>query len=96
MDRYFTKTFKPTARLIEQNRPFFDSLSGVEEVLLLGHSLQAVDHPYYRRLLAIPGMASARWWIACIEDEDWETKASRLQELGVQSRNIVTCPWTDL
>jgi hypothetical protein len=96
LDRYFSKTFKPSARLIEQNRPFFDSLSGVEEVLLLGHSVQAVDHPYYRRLLAIPGMVSARWWIAYIENEDWETKASRLQELGVQSGNIVTCSWTDL
>jgi hypothetical protein len=96
LDRYFAKTFKPSARLIEQNRPFFDRLMDVGEVLLLGHSVQAVDEPYYRRLLAIPGIASALWRVACIEDEDWEEKVSRLQEFGVPSRNIVTCSWTEL
>ena len=63
---------------------------------LLGHSIEAVDWPYYRRLLAIPAMDSARWWVACIEQEDWEGKTSRLEELGVASKNIVTCSWSEL
>jgi hypothetical protein len=96
LDRYFSETFKPSARLIEQNHSFFDRLLGVEEVCLLGHSIQGVDWPYYRRLLAIPAMGSASWRVACVEDEDWDEKASRLKELGVAFKNIVTCSWSEL
>jgi hypothetical protein len=96
LDRYFSRTFKPSARLIEEQRPFFDHLSGVEEVCILGHSLHEVDAPYFRRLLAIPGIASARWQLACIPEEDREGRAARLQELGVPTGNIVTCSWSDV
>ena len=41
--------------------------------------------------LAIPAMESARWLgVACVEEEDWHGKISRLEELGVASKNIVT------
>lgn len=96
LDHYFAETFKPTARLIEQNHSFFDRLLGVEEVCILGHSIQVVDWPYYRRLLAIPSMKSARWLVACIKEEGWEGKISRLEELGVTSKNIATCSWSEL
>jgi len=96
LDGYFSRTFKPSARLIEEHRPFFDQLSEVEEVCILGHSLHEVDAPYYRRLLATPGIASAQWQLACIPEEDWDKKAARLHELGVQTGSIVTCSWSDV
>jgi hypothetical protein len=95
LDGYFSRTFKPSSQLIEVNRPFFDHLSGVEEISILGHSLHEVDAPYFRRLLAVPGIASARWQLACIPDDDRNERADRLQELGVQDSSIVTCSWSD-
>jgi|SRR5271170_533563 len=96
LDRYFSRTFKPSASLIDQNRPFFDRLIDVEEVSILGHSLHQVDEPYFQRLLAVPGIAAARWRLACIPEEDRNERAARLQELGVQASSIVTCSWTEL
>ncbi len=57
-----SKTFKPSARLIEQNCPFFESATRVEEVLL-SRAFCAGGRPIrtYRRLLAIPGMASGHF-----------------------------------
>ena len=97
LDGYFSRTFKPSSQLIEVNRPFFDHLSGVEEISILGHSLHEVDAPFtFWRLLAIPGAASARWRLACIPDDDRNERAARLQELGVQASCIVTCSWSDV
>ena len=95
LDRYFSKTFKPSARLIEEHCPFFDQLVDVEEVCILGHSLSEVDELYFRALLAIPGMASARWRMACRPADDKHQKHTRLQELGVEASNIIICSWSD-
>jgi hypothetical protein len=59
-----SKTFKPSARLIEDHRSFFDQLVDVEEICILGHSLAEVDKSYFDRLLAIPAIASAPWRLA--------------------------------
>ena len=96
LDRYFSKTFKPSPQVIAQNQPFFDRLVVVEEVSILGHSLPQVDELYYRRLLAIPALASARWRLACIPDEDRNERTARLQELGLQSGRITTCSWDEV
>lgn len=96
LDRYFSTTFKPSARLIEQHRPFFEQLTWVEEVCVLGHSLSSVDEPYFRALLAIPGMSSARWQVACRSENDADARSARLRELGIQPNSIFTCLWSDV
>jgi hypothetical protein len=96
LDGYFSKTFKPFARLIEEHRPFFEGLTDVEEVCVLGHSLSIVDEPYFQALLAIPGIAYARWQVACTTDRDVHVNSARLLELGVQASSIITCSWSDV
>jgi hypothetical protein len=96
LDSYFSKTFKPSARLIEEHRPFFQRLIGFREVCVLGHSLSSVDELYFRALVAVPGIASARWQVACHHDSDFLTKPASLLEFGVQASGIVTCPWSDV
>jgi len=61
LDKYFSATFKPSARLIQENRPFFERLTNLEEVCVHGHSLSKVDELYFHALLAIPDISSARW-----------------------------------
>ena len=96
LDRYFSKTFKPSAQLIEEHRPFFDRLVDVEEIFILGHSLSDVDELYFRALLTIPSIASARWRLACRPEDDNHKKNVRLQELGVQASNIIICSWSEV
>ena len=96
LDRYFSKTFKSSARLLEEHHPFFERLDGVEEIRILGHSLSEVDSVYFHRLLAIPGLSSARWQLACRSKDDKRRKSERLQELGVEASNITICLWSDV
>lgn len=96
LDGYFSKTFKPSARLIEENRPFFDQFTNLEEVCVLGHSLSSVDEPYLRALLKIPGIPSTRWRIPCRNASEVHDKVKRLRELGVLASSITTCFWRDL
>jgi len=93
LDRYFSDTFKPSADLILKHLPFFQRLTEIQEVRVLGHSLSAVDELYFRSLLTIPGMTSAQWLIACHLDSDFQTMPAILVALGVYPNRIVTCSW---
>jgi Bacteriophage abortive infection AbiH len=96
LDRYFSNTFKPSVRLIREHRPFFERLTDVERVCVLGHSLSKVDEPYFHALLTLPGIATARWQVACRSDTDARAKSVRLRELGVPVNSIITCAWSDI
>jgi hypothetical protein len=96
IDRYFTKTFKPSARLIRENHSFFEGLTNLEEICVLGHSLSSVDEPYFRALLEIPDVPCTRWKIACRDKKEIYENSGRLRELGVQASSITTCYWRDM
>lgn len=60
VDDYFAKAFKPTEKIIRANEPFFSSLSDVETVLVMGHSLGEVDWPYLH--LVLRNVSPAAQW----------------------------------
>lgn len=96
LDRYFSATFKPSEQLIQRNRQFFDRLLDIQEVCVLGHSLSDVDAPYFKALLAVPSVSSARWSIACRSDLDQSDKQERLQAQGVDAARIVPASWDEM
>jgi hypothetical protein len=96
LDEYFSNTFKPSAYLIQKHRAFFEGLTGMGKVHLLGHSLGEVDEPYFQALLAIPGIASARWQIPCRSNDEAEKKSATLRRIGVHAGSIVICSWLDI
>ncbi|WP_321897187.1 bacteriophage abortive infection AbiH family protein [Burkholderia cepacia] len=96
LDDYFSRTFKPAARLIRENQAFFDHLHSVDTVQVLGHSLSDVDLPYIHALLRVPGIAGARWLVASRSDRDGEAKCARLAAIGVDVRPVSHVSWTDL
>ena len=50
LEEYYDESYKNTRRCIESNRGFFDSLSEIEKITIIGCSLGEVDMDYYRRL----------------------------------------------
>lgn len=95
LDRYFSDTFKPSARLIHEHRSFFERLANLEEICVLGHSLSSVDRPYFHALLAVAGTTSARWRVACYEESDFQTLPRALENLGIQASQITPSSWLD-
>lgn len=95
LDDYFSKTFKPSEKLIRANKAFFDQLDAVDTVYVLGHSLSDVDLPYLKALLEIPAVAAARWHVACRKEADRPERVKRLIEIGVDAQNAVADLWTE-
>jgi DNA-binding protein Fis len=96
LDDYFSRTFKPSQRLICEHQAFFDQLNGIETVHVLGHSLSEVDRPYIQTLLDVPSITAARWHVACRSERERLTKQDRLIAIGVDARRALTILWSDL
>ncbi len=89
LDGYFSKTFKPSERLIREHQAFFDQLVAIETVHVLGHSLAEVDAPYIQALLKVPSVSAAYWYVACRSEQERPTKRDRLIALGVDTQRAV-------
>ena len=50
IQEYFSKTYKDTARIINEHSSFFTKLHGVSEVYILGHSLSDIDLDYFAEI----------------------------------------------
>lgn len=96
LDRYFSATFKPSERLVQDNQQFFDALNGIKEVGVLGHSLSEVDARYFVALLNTQSVSTAKWTVACRFDSDRTKMREKLKSLGVQTSCIVTALWGEL
>lgn len=96
LDDYFSKTFKPSEKLIIEHQAFFKQLDAVCTVYVLGHSLSTVDLPYLDALIKAPAVAAARWHVACLNEEEWSEKRERLAQIGRGTLNVVKNSWADL
>jgi hypothetical protein len=95
LDDYFSKTFKPSEKLILEHQAFFNQLDAVATVYVLGHSLSDVDLPYLKALLRAPAVAAARWHVACRKEDERPKNIERLIEIGVDAKNAIADLWTD-
>jgi hypothetical protein len=85
IDEYFARTFKPTAKIIQANSHFFDSLGVVDEVRVIGHSLSDVDLPYLKKV-ALSVHQNARWTISFYRDAT--PLRSRAEKIGLDFQKL--------
>ncbi len=96
IDGYFSATFKRSAELIAHHREFFDALTDIEQVVVLGHSLSDVDAEYFEALLEQRSVADAQWQVACRSAEEWPEKHERLIQLGIDPARASLVHWNAL
>lgn len=96
IDDYFCATFKPSQELIAKHRHFFEGLSGVNEVMILGHSLSKVDEAYFKYLFLQKSVAAAQWSIACRSEEEWIEKSRKLDLMGIRPVSVRQVAWDTL
>lgn len=95
LDDYFEQTFKPSAKIIEQQQSFFEGLKSVTQVVVLGHSLSKVDEAYF--LALVEALQSAPRWTVAVRSHDENTsKAQCLAEFGVPGQSIDFKLWSEL
>ena len=95
LDDYFEKTFKPSAKIIEQQKPYFEGLKSITQVVVLGHSLSKVDEAYFLALVEAL-QASPRWTVAVRSLNENTSKAACLIDFGVPSESIDFKLWSQL
>ena len=96
IDSYFSATFKRSTELIAENREFFNALTEIEQVIVLGHSLSAVDAAYFTALIEQRSMAEAQWQVACRSPEEWPAKHVLLASLGIDPTMATPVLWDAL
>ena len=88
---YFYKTFKPVESIIKNYKKFFCSLSNISEIIVIGHSLNEIDLPYYKMILSKVGDETI-WNISFKDSEDkknsYKAKKRILMDLGINENNI--------
>lgn len=84
---------KPVEEIIDANKYYFDSLKDIEMVVILGHSLNSIDIPYFEKINKIA--SSAHWVVSYHTDSDFENHKIKLSEIGIDESKI-TMSKTDL
>lgn len=71
VEEYFELSTKPVSRIISENHDFFEDLYDIEYIYVLGHSLNAVDMPYFQVVKAANDYPSdIKWYISYYSDSE--------------------------
>lgn len=85
LEDYFKNTYKDTASIISENEDFFRSLSDIDVVVILGHSLSTVDLPYFERIVDFVS-PYCQWKVSYLGNRDKPVEI--LKSIGVPEKNI--------
>ena len=87
LNNYFETMHKPTGKIIERNSYYFNSLSNINKVYVLGHSISKVDIPYFEKIVQIINK-NVEWIVSYYEEEEIEIFRKTLKNIGVSSKII--------
>ncbi|WP_429111069.1 bacteriophage abortive infection AbiH family protein [Aeromonas rivipollensis] len=86
---------KPVPEIINKNSSFFSSLSSLDHVFILGHSISCVDHPYFIKIKEnVPD--NFKWVVSYYSDDEIEKHKLNLSACGVDVANIISLSLSDL
>jgi hypothetical protein len=92
---YYTKAFKNALSIIDKNTKFFESLTEVENIYVLGHSISSIDIKYFEAVSkhAING---AKWHVTYYSDYEKQRHLAALTEIGIKSENLIQLKMNEL
>jgi hypothetical protein len=85
---------KPVNEVIARNSSFFLSLSGMATIIVIGHSLNEIDLPYFREVAK--NAKNAKWVVCCYMPDDEDHHIQKLLECGIQKKMITACTYAEL
>ncbi|MDY0288954.1 MAG: AbiH family protein [Sphaerochaeta sp.] len=50
IENYYSNSAKKTTDVLEKYRSMFEALVDIEQIVVIGHSLSDVDHPYFEEI----------------------------------------------
>jgi hypothetical protein len=85
---------KPVNDVLTQNEIYFSQLTDIDEIVVIGHSLNTIDEPYIQQIAA--SAINAQWKVCCFTDEERKIFPKRLVECGVNLNKIEVITYSDL
>lgn len=85
---------KPVKKVLNCNQNFFNTLHDVTDIIVIGHSLNKIDLPYFLRVHQ--QTQSAKWTVCLHKPEEKAHRMQALIECGVPLEYISFCSYTDL
>lgn len=83
----FYAFYKPVENIIEENKTIFEQLGNVKKIIVLGHSLNEIDLPYFKEILK--HTSNAKWEVSYYKENEEEHHFNTLQNIGVCEEDIM-------
>jgi len=79
---FYDKMRKHTENIIQNQTSFFKNLSEIDEIVVLGHSYNKIDLPYFKKI-AESINNNTKWVLSYYSDEDKENAKKLMEEIKV-------------
>ena len=97
IEGYFGDSLKDSDQIVKDNKEFFEQLSGIKYVYVLGHAISPVDARYYYEIINQNKDSSAIKWVVTYHNNNAkETLSNNLIRLGVKNKQIEMIAWSEL
>ncbi len=97
IEGYFGDSLKDSDQIVKDNKEFFEQLSGIKYVYVLGHAISPVDARYYYEIIDQNKDSSAIKWVVTYHNNNAkETLSNNLIRLGVKNKQIEMIAWSEL
>ena len=88
IEQYFNSTFKPTKKIIKQNKKFFSKLKKIKNIFVFGHSISDVDFKYFQTIVKNIHKKDVYWTVSYRELKDKEYYKQQFKKLRIDNKNI--------
>jgi ADP-heptose:LPS heptosyltransferase len=85
---------KPVSEILKKNRLLFESQRDISNIVVIGHSFNEIDLPYFRRLADCA--SSARWRVYFYNPAEREHHFKQLVKCGVPADRFQVYTYSDL
>lgn len=85
---WMNNQYKDSEAIASYNDSYFRSLSNIQQVIVLGHSLNRVDLPYFKKIAEVTG-ANTLWKFSFYERDDIDNIKCFIAEIGLKNTKII-------
>lgn len=89
INEYFTCSFKNTEEVIADSATFFKTLSNVDKIIIIGHSLSSADIPYFSFIHSIVSK-NAEWIVTYYQETEREEHYIKLCKIGIKFPKLIS------
>lgn len=83
IENYYSRSLKNVSKVIEDNLDFFKQLKKVKNIIVIGHSISEVDHPYFKVILENIDIKSVNWTISFYNDSSKQKLQNELSKIKI-------------